>query len=320
MIAIISGITGQDGSYLAKLLLDKGYEVIGLTRSINSLKFFNLDYLGVHDSISFIECDLLEFHSISNIILKHKPDEFYNLSAQSSVAYSLGHPLSTIQYNINSVLNILESIRLFSCATKYFQASSGEIYGSVKVLPATELTPFNPINPYAVSKASAYFITKSYREIFKLFTVNGILFNHESFLRPRGFFIKKVIVGALDIKFQKINFLKLGNLNIKRDFGFAPDYINAIYLSMNVTSPDDFIISSGVSVYLKDIVAYVFNKLDVSMDSITITDEFKRNSDINDLYGSNLKAKSILNWHYEKSFFDVIDQLLAEELLNYKNI
>jgi GDPmannose 4,6-dehydratase len=317
MIAIISGITGQDGSYLAKLLLDKGYQVIGLTRSMNSLKLFNLEYLGIHESISFIECNLLDFNSISGIISKYRPDDFYNLSAQSSVAYSLGQPMPTITYNVNSVLNILESIRTYSIKTKYFQASSGEIYGSVIDLPATENTTLNPVNPYAVSKASAYLITKSYRDIFNIFAVNGILFNHESYLRPSRYFIKKVILGALDIKNHKISHLTLGNLNVKRDFGFAPDFVNAIFLSMKVSDPDDFIISSGVSICLKDIVEYVFNKLNLSMDLVIISDEFKRDSDIVDLYGSNEKAKEILNWNYDKSFFNVLDILLEEEIINY---
>lgn len=218
--AFITGVSGQDGAYLAALLLGKGYRVIGLTRTYTSSSLTGLKYLGIENDVILEECDLLDFSSILKLLKKYQPDEVYNLSAQSSVGVSFEQPIGTISYNILSVLNILESIRLVNPMTRFYQASSSEIYGKAESLPITLNSPMRPVSPYAISKASAYWITTNYRESYNLYSVNGVLFNHESYLRSSNFFVKKVIRTALDIKRQKAKELKVGNLDIKRDLDF----------------------------------------------------------------------------------------------------
>jgi len=191
-IAIITGVTGQDGAYLAQLLLEKGYSVIGLTRGYSNKNLFGLQYLGVLDKVVIEECDLLDFSSILKLLSKYQPNEIYNLGAQSSVGVSFEQPIGTIQYNTISVLNILESIRILNLGTRFYQASSSEMYGAVTNLPINNKTPMHPLSPYAISKASAYWAVVNYRESYKIYAVNGILFNHESFLRQDIFLSKKL--------------------------------------------------------------------------------------------------------------------------------
>ena len=214
--AIITGITGQDGAYLAQLLLKENYTVIGLTRGYNNFNNSSFKYLKIEDKIKMEECDLLDFSSIVKMLLKYKPDEFYNLAAQSSVGVSFEQPIGTINYNTQSVLNILESVRLLNMDTKVYQASSSEMFGYVKSLPVSEITPLHPLSPYAISKASGYWIGINYRESYGVHCVNGILFNHESYLRSANFFVKKVIKTSLDIKNNAANVLAVGNIDVKR--------------------------------------------------------------------------------------------------------
>jgi GDPmannose 4,6-dehydratase len=315
-VAIISGITGQDGSYLAKLLISKNYRVIGLSRSYSSLNIRNLKYLGINENVIIEESDLSDFSSIIKVLLKYKPDEFYNLAAQSSVGVSFEQPIGTINYNTQSLLNILETIRLLKLDTKVYQASSSEMFGRVQNLPIEETTPLHPLSPYAISKASAYWIGINYRESYKVFCVNGILFNHESYLRSSNFFIKKVIRTGIEIKRGLANELKVGNIDVKRDFGFAPDYVEAMWLSLQHSKPDDYLICSGTSIYLRDIVSYIFDYLNLSQNKIVEDPSLFRPTDIEDIFGSNKKAKSILGWEYDKSFYRVLDMLIEEESLN----
>lgn len=315
--ALITGITGQDGAYLAKLLLSKGYNVIGVTRSYSKTNLGGLNYLHILDNIVIEECDLLDFSSILKILSKYAPSEIYNLGAQSSVGLSFEQPIGTIQFNTISVLNILESIRILKLNSRFYQASSSEMYGSVSNLPINESTPMHPLSPYAISKASAYWTVINYRESYNVFAVNGILFNHESYLRPSNFFIKKVLKTALDIKFGKATILEVGNINIKRDFGYSPDYVEAMWLSLQVSTPSDYFICSGKSIYLKDIIYYVFEKVNVSKDSLFVNQKLFRPAEILDLFGDNSTAKEKLGWKYEKSFFEVLDLLVQEEEKNY---
>ncbi|OWK71245.1 GDP-mannose 4,6-dehydratase [Pedobacter sp. AJM] len=315
-VAIISGITGQDGSYLAKLLTSKNYRVIGLSRSYSSLNIKNLKYLGISENVIIEESDLSDFSSIIKILLKYKPDEFYNLAAQSSVGVSFEQPIGTINYNTQSLLNILETVRLLKLDTKVYQASSSEMFGRVLNLPIEETTPLHPLSPYAISKASAYWIGINYRESYKVFCVNGILFNHESYLRSPNFFIKKVIRTGIEIKRGLANELKVGNIDVKRDFGYAPDYVEAMWLSLQHSKPDDYLICSGTSIYLRDIVSYIFDYLNLSQNKIIEDSSLFRPTDIEDIFGSNQKAKSILGWEYNKSFYQVLDMLIEEESVN----
>jgi GDPmannose 4,6-dehydratase len=318
--AIITGITGQDGSYLAQLLLKENYTVIGLTRGYNNFNNSSFKYLKIEDKIKMEECDLLDFSSIVKMLLKYKPDEFYNLAAQSSVSVSFEQPIGTINYNTQSLLNILESIRLLKLDTKVYQASSSEMFGYVKSLPVSEITPLHPLSPYAISKASGYWIGINYRESYGVHCVNGILFNHESYLRSANFFVKKVIKTSLDIKNNVANVLAVGNIDVKRDFGFAPDYVKAMWLSMQHDKAGDYLICSGQSVWLRDIVAYVFDHFGISKNKLVEDPALFRPTDIEDMYGDNTKAKTLLGWKYDKTFFDVLNILMEEEAINYKSV
>ena len=317
-IAVISGITGQDGAYLAKLLSERNYTIIGLTRSSHNFSKKNFIYLDIKSDIIIEECDLLDFSSIIKILLKHKPDEFYNLAAQSSVGISFEQPIGTLNYNMQSVLNIVESVRLLQLDTRIYQASSSEMFGRVMNLPVTESTPMHPLSPYAISKASGYWIGINYRESYKVYCVNGILFNHESFLRSPNFFVKKVIRTSLEIKKGIAKELRVGNIDVKRDFGYAPDYVKAMWLSLQQPSASDYLICSGTSIYLRDIINYTFDYLNISKDKLIEDQSLFRPTDMADMYGDNSKAKKELNWDYDKSFFNVLDLLISEEDKNFK--
>lgn len=315
--ALITGVTGQDGAYLAQLLLEKGYRVIGLVRSLNH-PLLKLKYLGIEKKIDFKEVDLLDFSNVYRILVDFSPDEIYNLAAQSSVGLSYQQSIGTIQFNILSVLNLLEAIKLAVPHSHFYEASSSEMYGKVEDLPVTEENPMHPLSPYAVSKASAHWITVNYRESYGLFACCGILFNHESYLRDDSFFIKKVIKSALKIKNGELDSLRIGNIDLKRDFGYSPDYVHAMWLMLQQKIPDDYIICSGKSISLREIVYYVFDSLKISHDKIIIDPALYRPIDIRDIYGDNSKAKTQLKWAYNRDFFDVLDLLIDEEKRNLK--
>ncbi len=312
--AIITGISGQDGPYLAKLLLEKGYKVVGTVRSYRCANNKNFEYLGIEKEVVIEELDLLDMANVIRIIQKYKPDEIYNLAAQSSVGLSFYQPLGTFSFNTTSVNNLLESIRLFSPTTKLYQASSSEMYGRVKTLPITLETPMNPISPYGVSKMASYFMVKTYRESYDLFVCNGVLFNLESYLRSDNFFVKKVIKDSIAIKNGKLDKLIVGNLNIKRDFGYAPKYIEAMWKILQADNPSDFIICSGKSILLRDIVEYIFDKMNLDKTLIVEDKSLFRPNEIEDIYGDNSKAKEVLGWEYSMSFYEVLDILIEEEL------
>mgnify|MGYP001222855850 CR=1 FL=1 len=317
--AIITGISGQDGPYLAKFLTEKGYKVIGTTRSYTNSNRKNLEYLGIENDVLIEELDLLDLANIAHMIKKYKPDEVYNLAAQSSVHMSFEQPIGTFYFNTQSVNNLIECIRLFSPHTKLYQASSSEMFGKVNHLPITLESPMNPVSPYGISKMAAHFMIKVYRESYNLYLCNGILFNHESFLRSQNFFIKKVIRNSILVKYGKLDKLLVGNLNIKRDFGYAPKYVEAMWKILQVEKPDDYIICSGKSIMLKDIVYYIFDKLNLDRSRIFVDEKLFRPNEIYDIYGDNTKAKEILKWDYNMSFYEVLDILLLEELNFMRN-
>lgn len=314
--AIITGITGQDGAYLAKLLLNNGYTVIGLVRGVSE-QYKGLDYLGITNNISIVECDLMDISQVIGILKKYEPTEVYNLAAQSSVNQSFSQPIGTFSFNTLSVFNLLESIKLVNQKIRFYQASSSEMFGRVNQLPITENSVIHPLSPYAISKVAAHYTCINYREIYNLYICCGILFNHESYLRNNNFFIKKVIRESIEISKGKRTQLEVGNIDIKRDFGFAPKYVEAMFLMMQQKKPSDYIICSGSSVSLKEIIYYVFDKLGISKDLCVVKKEYYRPTDIEDIFGTNEKAKKELNWDYNLSFFEVLDILLKEELENY---
>lgn len=317
--ALLTGITGQDGAYLCDLLLKRQYRVVGITRSYNNSNLSKLKYLGIDKKILLEECDLTDIPSIISLLNKYKPDELYNLAAQSSVGLSFEQPIGTITFNTISVLNLLESIRLVNKNIRFYQASSSEMYGKVNSLPITEDSPMHPLSPYAISKASAYWLVVNYRESYGLFASNGVLFNHESYLRTDNFFLKKVIKTSIQIKMGLVEKLRVGNIDIKRDFGYSPEYVKAMWLVLQHDSPDDFLICSGKSVSLRDIIYYVFDKLQIPQTCLISDDSLFRPTDIRDIYGDNSKAKRKLKWDYDYHFFDVIDLLIDEESKNLSN-
>lgn len=316
--AFITGISGQDGAYLSKLLLSKSYRIIGITRSHHKDNLKKLKRLGVDSDVIMEECDLLDISSIINIINKYKPDEIYNLAAQSSVGLSFKQPIGTINFNIVSVLNLLEAIRIIKPDVRFYQASSSEMYGKVTNLPVTINTPMHPLSPYAISKASAHWIVVNYRESYGVYACNGVLFNHESFLRSNGFFVKKVLQETVRNQNNPDWVLKVGSIDIKRDFGYSPSYVEAMWLMLQTEKADDFIICSGKSITLRSIIEYIFKKLDVSFDKLVIDIDFMRPTDIEDIYGDNQPAKTELGWNYDLNFYEILDILIKEEVEDFK--
>jgi len=312
--AIITGITGQDGAYLSQLLLEKNYRVVGLIRLDVKESRFGLEYLQILDKVILRKCNLLDINDIINIFIEFQPDEIYNLAAQSSVGISFIQPWDTINFNILSVLNLLEAIKKVDNKIKLYQASSSDMFGNIDTLPVTEQSIIHPTSPYGISKASAHWIAVNYRESYNLFVCSGILFNHESFLRTPSFFVKKIIKNGLDIKKGLKETIKVGNIDFRRDFGYAPDYVKAMWLMLQQETPKDYTVCSGVSVSLKDILYYVFDKLEISKETIIIDSNLFRPNDICTIYGNNNKVKNELGWEYNKSFFEVLDILIEEEI------
>ncbi|GAB4244754.1 MAG: GDP-mannose 4,6-dehydratase [Saprospiraceae bacterium] len=315
--ALITGITGQDGAYLSEFLLGKGYRVIGLVRSYLNPRLKGLAYLGIDKEVELEYCDLQDHSQIINLIARLKPDEIYNLAAQSSVSTSFAQPISTIHFNIISVLYLLEAIKLVNPGIRFYQASSSEMYGKPATLPIQENSVLHPLSPYGISKASAHWIAINYREVHSLFTSCGILFNHESFLRSENFFVKKVLRQAIEIKKGQREVLEVGNIDIRRDFGYAKEYVKAMWLMLQQEKPDDYIICSGKSVSLREIIEHIFGRLGIPMDRLVVSKDLFRPTEIMDNYGDNSKARTNLNWEYNLSFFDVLDILLEEEMRSF---
>lgn len=322
--AIISGITGQDGAYLAKLLVEKGYSVFGLIRPSQTRDIFGLKFLGINDNIELREIDLLDNKSVEDLIKEIQPGEFYNLAAQSSVGVSFNTPLETFMFNTSSVINILESIRQFSKETKYYQASSSEMFGNIgkENLPLKETVLFHPVSPYGISKASAHWITVNYREAYGLKACCGILFNHESCLRGDNFVIKKIIRTAIDIKEAKTDLLKLGNMSVQRDWGYAPKFVEAMWLMLQQENFKEYLICSGTVTTLENIAKGIFSSLGIDYDKhIEIDTTLMRNLELEIIFGDNSKAKQDLGWNYNLSSVDLISQLIEDEMVlrDYKN-
>jgi GDPmannose 4,6-dehydratase len=321
-LAIITGITGQDGSLLAALLLKKGYRVLGLI-SDRPTDEFRLDFLKIKDRVTLAKIELLDELQVKNLLLEYQPNEFYNLAAISSVGLSFKEPLATFSFNTRSVMNILEAIREVSPKTRFYQASSSEMFGNVghQRLPIKESFLFHPVSPYGISKASAHWLTVNYREAYKLQTCCGILFNHESALRPDHFVIKKIVNTAIQIKNGKADSLQLGNIAIVRDWGYAPLYVDAMWRMMQQDKLDDYLICSGIPISLQKFVQNVFNALDLNAnDHVRLDSGLLRSLDLEIIYGDNTKAKRELNWEYDLDPEQLIAQLIKDEydFMNWK--
>lgn len=314
--ALITGITGQDGAYLSELLLQKGYDVKGITRDNSETKDINLRYLGIQTDVELMQADLLDLSGLKKIINDNQPDEIYNLAAQSSVGLSFGQPIETLEFNIISTANLLEAIRNVRPEARFYNASSSEMYGRIKPenLPVTEESVLHPVSPYSISKASAHWITINYREAYNLYSVCGILFNHESALRGKNFVTKKILEGALRISKGLADKITLGNLNISRDWGYAPEYIKAMWLMLQQDTPDDYIICSGEANTLENFTKTVFEKTGVNYEKhVEFSKELYRPVDLEIIYGNNSKAKTGLDWEYDITFDELIDRLVEDE-------
>lgn len=321
--AIITGVSGQDGAYLVKYLIKNNIKCIGIIRKHKKNHHpIGLSYLGLQHEIELINCNLESFKDVNRLLSSIKPDFFFNLAAQSSVGKSFSNPFETINFNNNSVLNILEAIRVFTPKTRFYQASSSEIYGNVDglELPVTENTPTNPISPYGISKDFGHKFVKLYRETYGLYCVSGVLFNHESCLRKDGFVINKAINHAISqSKGSKKRKLVLGNINVVRDWGYAPKYIEAIFQMLMQEIPTDLIISSGSPISLKVFLTNIYSslKLDVN-DFIEIDDSLFRANELNIIYGCPDLAKKKLKWEYNLSN-EQLANILVKDFMDYNN-
>lgn len=312
--ALITGVSGQDGAYLAAHLVSLGYKVVGTVRSYRSRKVIdNFKYLSITEKIQLVELDLTDVVNIISLIKRFEPTEIYNLAAQSSVGSSFEQPLGTFNFNTNSVNNLLEAIRIINPKIKLYQASSSEMYGSAESLPINTRTAMNPMSPYGVSKMAAHYMALNYRDAYGLFVCTGILFNHESHLRSENFFVKKVISGAFDILSGLKSDLRVGNLDIRRDFGYAPCYVEAMHLMMQKDKPGNYFICSGESISLREITQYVFDQLSIERNLIIEDINLCRPNEILDSFGDNTISKKELNWNYSYSFREVLDILIEEE-------
>jgi len=292
---------------------------VGLERPDYQENYYGLNYLNIFDKVILEKCSLLDPITLEGVIRKYKPIEIYNLAAQSSVGASFEDPHETVYFNIQSVLNLLEAIKKINKNIKFYQASSSEIFGNIKDLPIDENSVIHPASPYGVSKATGHWLVSVYRESFNIFACSGIMFNHESYLRGNNFFVKKVIRTALQIKNGQAEDLSVGEIDLKRDFGFAPDYVRAMWLMLQQKTPKDYIICSGQPISLRQIIEYVFDQLHVDKNKIIIDESLFRPNDIKNIYGDNQKSKKELSWEYNKTFFDVLDILIKEEIENSRN-
>jgi len=315
--AIITGITGQDGAYLSKLLLEKDYKVVGITRNLQSGSLNGLSFLGVENDVELVEANVFDLSNIIRLLEKYKPEELYNLAAQSSVGLSFEQPIGTLEYNIISVANILEAVRIINRDIKFYQSSSSEMYGNVdkNTLPIDENFIIHPASPYAISKAAAHWISVNYREAYKLFISSGILFNHESVLRRQNFVTKKIISSALKIKKNELDVLKVGNTSIMRDWGYAPEYIKVMWQMLNVNTPGDYIICTGEAHTLQEFIDKVFIQLNLDPKKhVQFDEKLYRPVELEIIYGNPQKAESELKWNYTMSFDELIQKLIEDEI------
>ncbi len=335
-VALITGIRGQDGAYLAKLLLEKGYEVWGADRRSGDNSSWRLKELGIEKEIKFIYLDLLEFSNILRVIEKVKPDEVYNLAAQSFVGVSFEQPILTAEVDAIGPLRLLEAIRTVKPDTKFYQASTSEMFGKVREIPQKEDTPFYPRSPYGVAKVFAHWITVNYREAYNMFACSGILFNHESPLRGVEFVTRKITYTLARIKYGLADTLVLGNLDAKRDWGYAPEYVEAMWLMLQQPYPDDYVIATGETHTVREFVEEAakiagfeiewegegLNEKGIDRKTgkviVKVSKEFYRPSEVDILIGDYTKAKQKLGWQPKTKFKDLVRIMMETDLTRVK--
>ena len=311
--AIITGITGQDGSYLAELLLDKGYEVTGIIRRLSHPNFNRIEHL--LDRIKLHPADLLDELSLIRAIEENEPDEFYNLAAMSFVPASWDQPLLTGEFNAQGVTRVLDAIRRVDPTIRIYQASSSEMFGKVREVPQTELTPFHPRSPYGVSKVFGHYITVNYRESYGLFACSGILFNHESPRRGIEFVTRKVSDGVARIKLGLDKKLHLGNLEAHRDWGFAGDYVRAMWLMLQQPTADDYVVATGKSHSVRDLVEVAFGHAGLDWNEhVEVDPRFLRPAEVDHLIGHAAKARQILGWAPSVDFTGLVSMMVTSDI------
>jgi GDPmannose 4,6-dehydratase len=313
--ALITGITGQDGAYLAQFLLNKGYKVYGLIARRSTSSLWRLQYLNIDREIELIEGDLTDISSIIRAINKAKPQEVYNLAAQSFVGTSWEQPITTTQVTGMGVLNVLEAIRIIDPTIKFYQASTSEMFGLIQEPMQSETTPFYPRSPYGVAKLYGHWITVNYRESFNIFGCSGILFNHESPLRGIEFVTRKVTDAVARIKLKKQKELRLGNIDAKRDWGFAGDYVEAMWKMLQQEAPDDYVIATGETTTVRDMCEIAFNYVGLNyQDYVIIDPKYYRPAEVDILLGNPAKAKRKLGWEPKTKLKDLIHMMVEADL------
>lgn len=333
--ALITGITGQDGSYLTELLLEKGYKVYGLIRRKSKEDFGNVEHL--KDKITFIYADMTDLASLVNAIKISDADEIYNLAAQSFVKSSWDSPVSTAEINALGVLNLLEAIRLVKPTARFYQASTSEMFGKVQEIPQKETTPFYPRSPYGVAKLYGHWITINYRESYNLFACSGILFNHESERRGLEFVTRKITHAAAMIKEGKQEFVELGNLDAKRDWGHSKDYVKAMWLMLQQDHPDDYVVATGETRTVREFAKEAFKAIDIDVEFkgtgldevgvnkangkvvIKVNKDFYRPAEVELLIGNPKKAEEKLHWKREISFHELVERMAKNDLELVRN-
>jgi GDPmannose 4,6-dehydratase len=312
-VAFITGITGQDGSYLAEFLLEKGYKVYGMVRRASVDKYERIAH--IMDKIELIQGDLLDQYSLISALKTAQPTEVYNLAAQSFVPTSWAQPVLTSEFTAIGVTRMLESIRLVDPKIRFYQASSSEMYGKVLETPQTEATPFYPRSPYGVAKVYGHYITVNYRESYNLYAVSGILFNHESPRRGLEFVTRKVTDGVARIKLGLASELRLGNLDARRDWGFAGDYVQAMWLMLQQDTPDDYVIATGETRTVKELVQVAFDRAGLDWEKyVKLDPAFIRPAEVDLLIGDPAKAKKQLGWTPKVSFEQMISMMVDSDI------
>lgn len=329
-VALITGITGQDGSYLAELLLEKGYEVYGIMRRKSKVDYGNIEH--IKDDVKLIDGDMTDIISLINAMKISQPDEVYNLAAQSFVGTSWDQPRATADIDGMGVLNMLEAIRIVKPDARFYQASTSEMFGKVQSIPQTEETPFYPRSPYGVAKLYGHWITKNYRESYNMYSCSGILFNHESERRGKEFVTRKITDSVARIKLGLQECLELGNLDAKRDWGHAKDYVRAMWLMLQQNEADDYVIATGETHKVREFVELAFRYVGIELEwqgkedneiginkatgkiVVKVNPKFYRPAEVELLLGSPEKAKNSLDWNLEVSFIELVERMMKSDL------
>ncbi len=332
--AIVTGISGQDGAYLAQLLLDKGYRVFGTYRRTSSVNFWRIEELGIqqHPQLELVEYDLTDLGASINLVQRAQPSEVYNLAAQSFVGVSFEQPVTTAQITAVGALHLLEAIRIVDCGIRFYQASTSEMFGRVQTVPQTEDTPFYPRSPYAVAKLYAHWMTVNYRESYGIFGTSGLLFNHESPLRGREFVTRKITDGVAKIKLGKIDCLELGNVDAKRDWGYAPEYVEGMYLMLQASEPENYVLATGRTETVRNFVTMAFAASGVRIEwrgqnedetavvsgtdtvVVRINPRLYRPAEVDLLIGDAAKARDQLGWAPKTSLESLCEMMVEADL------